>query len=123
MRNLFLAFSLFMTVGLSAQCPTLIWSDEFDGTSLDESNWSYQLEDGCNIGLCDWGNSEAQWYTEENLEVTDGMLKIHARREQIGGKGYTSARINSKNKQDFRYGYFEARIKIPPGGGLWPAFW
>ncbi|MEM1358183.1 MAG: family 16 glycosylhydrolase [Bacteroidota bacterium] len=123
MQNLLLGYCCLVAGGLLAQCPTLIWSDEFDGTSLDETNWSYQLEDGCNIGLCNWGNNEAQWYTKENLEVTNGVLKIHARREQIGGKGYTSARINSKNKRDFKYGYFEARMKLSPGQGLWPAFW
>lgn len=109
--------------GLAAQCPNLVWSDEFDGASLDETNWNYQTEDGCNIGICDWGNSEAQWYQRENLSVEDGMLKIVARRESVGGKAYTSARITTKDKQDLTYGYLEARMKLPPGRGLWPAFW
>lgn len=123
MHKLFLAAMLLTLSSLSAQCPNLIWSDEFNGSSLNEEDWNIQIGDGCDLGICDWGNSEQQWYARENLVVENGILKINARRENIGGKSYTSGRITTKGKQDFRYGYYEARIKVPAGGGLWPAFW
>lgn len=107
----------------SAQCPTLVWSDEFDGTSLDETKWNYQIGDGCAEGICGWGNNELQSYQQENITVSDGTLKITARKERVRGSGYTSGRINTKGKADFTYGRFEARIKLPYGDGLWPAFW
>ncbi len=117
------ALSPSCATSLSAQCPTLTWSDEFDGAELNEANWNYQLGDGCDIGLCDWGNGEAQYYQRENVALEDGVLKMTARLESVGGSIYTSGRINTKGKQDFRFGYLEARIKLPAGGGLWPAFW
>lgn len=108
---------------VAAQCPTLLWSDEFDGDALDTDTWTYQLGDGCDIGLCNWGNNEQQWYQQDNVSVADGQLKIVCRQEAVGGKAYTSGRINTKDKVDRKYGYFEARMKLPPGRGLWPAFW
>ncbi len=97
----------------------LVWSDEFDGSALDESNWTPQ------IGGNGWGNQEAQYYTDrsENLRVEDGCLVIEARKEQYEANEYTSARIYSKGKREFTYGKLEARISLPSGGGLWPAFW
>jgi beta-glucanase (GH16 family) len=123
MKPLFFSLTMAMATVLSAQCPTLLWSDEFDGTSLNTDDWNYQVGDGCDIGICDWGNNEQQWYQQNNVSVADGVLKIVARQESAGGKAYTSGRINTKNKQDLKYGYLETRMKIPPGGGLWPAFW
>lgn len=98
---------------------SLAWSDEFDGTSLDESVWNY------NIGGNGWGNNEKQYYTsrEENIRVNNGMLEIEARKEQYENNEYTSARIHSKGKKEFKYGRIEARIKFPGGKGTWPAFW
>ncbi|MFZ9046810.1 MAG: PKD domain-containing protein [Cyclobacteriaceae bacterium] len=127
-------FFFFTTVSLlllcvsltsQAQCPNLVWSDEFDGNSLDLTNWSYQLGDGCAEGICGWGNNELQEYQESNVIVSNGTLQITAKREQIRGKRYkyTSGRIRSINKGDWTYGRFEASIKLPVGGGLWPAFW
>lgn len=97
----------------------LVWSDEFDGSVLDESNWTPQTGGG------GWGNQEAQYYTNraENLRVEDGCLVIEARKEQYEANEYTSARIYSKGKREFTYGKLEARISLPSGGGLWPAFW
>ena len=97
----------------------LVWSDEFNGSSLDESNWTPQ------IGGNGWGNQEAQYYTDrsENLRVENGCLVIEARKEQYEGNQYTSARIYSKGKREFCYGKLEASISLPSGGGLWPAFW
>jgi len=97
----------------------LIWSDEFSGSSLNTNNWSYQFGNG------GWGNNEWQYYTNaaENIEVSDGMLKITARHEGTGATEYTSARIITKGLFDFEYGKVEARMKLPLGQGLWPAFW
>ena len=97
----------------------LVWSDEFEGTALDETVWSY------NTGGNGWGNNEKQYYTSrpENIRVQNGMLEIEARKEQYQNNEYTSARILSKGKKTFTYGKMEARIKFPGGGGTWPAFW
>lgn len=111
-------------VGRAAgQCPTLVWSDEFDGAQLDAGKWTPQIGDGCNIGLCGWGNNELQWYQAGNAFVSNGTLKIVARRDDVGGRRYSSARLNTKQKGDWTYGRFEARIKLPTGQGIWPAFW
>jgi beta-glucanase (GH16 family) len=116
---------LLSTVGLkvSAQTPNLIWADEFNGNSLDLSKWQAQIGDGCPEGICGWGNGELQFYKAENAVVNNGMLSIVSKRERVQSKAYTSARIRTKNLGDFLYGRFEARIKLPAGAGLWPAFW
>ena len=106
-----------------AQCPTLIWADEFNGTTLDQNKWSYQIGDGCAEGICGWGNSELQYYQESNVTVSNGQLHITAKKQRVQSKAYTSGRIRSINKGDWTYGRFEARIKLPAGKGLWPAFW
>ena len=97
----------------------LIWSEEFNGTSLDESVWNY------NTGGGGWGNNELQYYTsrQENIRVNNGCLEIEARKEKYDNREYTSARIYSKGKKSFLYGKMEARIKFPGGVGTWPAFW
>ncbi len=100
--------------------PGLIWSDEFDYTGLpDPAKWNMETGGG------GWGNNELQYYTDSinNASVDNGILTITAREEQYGGNDYTSARINTQNKFDFKYGRIEARIKLPFGQGLWPAFW
>ncbi|MDJ0839269.1 MAG: family 16 glycosylhydrolase [Acidobacteriota bacterium] len=112
-----LATGLLWATSLFAQCPTLVWSDEFDGTSVNEANWGYQ------IGGSGWGNNESQYYRPENATVSDGTLKITAKQEEFGGMQYTSTRMRSINKADFIYGRFEARIKMSYGRGIWPAFW
>ena len=98
---------------------TMVWSDEFDGSALDESTWNY------NTGGNGWGNNEKQYYTSrpENIRVQNGMLEIEARKETYQNCEYTSARIHSKGKKEFKYGRIEARIKFPGGRGTWPAFW
>jgi beta-glucanase (GH16 family) len=125
-------FSLLASMLLSAsgQCPVLLWSDEFDGTSLNTSNWEHQIGDGCDLGtdLCGWGNQELQYYRQENVQVSNGTLKIIAKREAYGGKPYTSARIRSLSKVELdltqEHLRLEARIQVPAGRkGLWPAFW
>lgn len=99
----------------------LVWSDEFEGTTLDANVWTPQK----GIGNNGWGNGEKQYYTDrhENLRVEDGCLVIEARKEAVESSEYTSARIISRGNKQFTYGKMEARISLPSGGGLWPAFW
>jgi beta-glucanase (GH16 family) len=97
----------------------LDWSDEFDGLALDRKKWA--IETGGN----GWGNQELEFYTgrPENLRVSGGNLVIEARREEYGGRHYTSARIRTAGLVERTYGRYEARIKVPRGQGVWPAFW
>ncbi len=99
----------------------LIWSDEFDGTALDATNWTYDIGTG-NGG---WGNGEEQFYTDraDNLVVSDGSLKITAKKEPYQSSSYTSARIKSQGLFDFKYGRVEIKAKLAGGGGSWPALW
>lgn len=103
---------------------TLVWSDEFDGTSLDPETWFFATGDGSEAGLPGgWGNNELQYYLPDNAQVSGGTLKITAKREIADGYNYTSARINTSDRFAFKYGRIEASIKLPSGQGLWPAFW
>ena len=102
---------------------TMVWQDEFDGSALDLSKWTPQTGDGCDIGICDWGNNELQWYQEANAVVGNGVLSITARQESAGGKAYTSARLRTAGKGDWRYARVEARARLPLGQGMWPAIW
>ena len=101
----------------------LIWSDEFDGNALDAGKWNIQTGDGSAEGIPGWGNNELQTYQADNVEVAGGELIITAREQSVGNHDYTSARINTRDKFDFRYGRIEASIQTPPGKGLWAAFW
>lgn len=100
--------------------PMLIWSDEFEGTELNLADWNFELGDGCDLGICGWGNNEPQIYTALNHEVNDGMLTINILND---GGTYTSTRITTKDKVEFTYGRIEARAKLPVGTGVWPAIW
>lgn len=95
----------------------LVWSDEFDGTSVNTANWNFET------GAGGWGNNEQQYYRSQNATVSGGNLVITAKRERYRGSNYTSARMTTQNKRSFTYGKMEARIKLPLGQGLWPAFW
>ncbi|MEZ4796209.1 MAG: glycoside hydrolase family 16 protein [Flavobacteriaceae bacterium] len=103
----------------------LVMSDEFDSGSINTSMWSFDIGNGSDIGLPGWGNNELQYYTDrpENISIEDGMLKITALAEQYNGSSFTSARIKSKDLFEQKYGRFEAKIQLPWGQGLWPAFW
>lgn len=104
----------------------LVWSDEFNGTKLNTDNWNYNIGNGGEYnGNPGWGNNEQEYYTdrEENVKVGGGNLQITAIAESYEGYSYTSGRLNSSNKQNFKYGKVEARIKLPAISGLWPAFW
>jgi beta-glucanase (GH16 family) len=103
-------------------CYELVWSDEFDTDGLpDPSVWSYE------VGAGGWGNNEWQYYTAEraeNARVENGCLIIEARKESYQGSNYTSARLISYwNNLYWKYGKVEARIKLPFGKGIWPAYW
>ncbi len=98
----------------------LQWSDEFDGTTLNSANWTHE------VGYGKGGNTEQENYQAANSTVANGNLVITVRKETIAGvpqSNYTSGRIISLSKQEFKYGKIEARIKLPRGLGLWPAFW
>jgi beta-glucanase (GH16 family) len=106
---------------------TVIWSDEFsvpDGSAPDSKKWTYD------IGGKGWGNQELEYYTnrKENARIENGNLVITALKESYTGadgltRDYTSARLKTQGLFNQAYGRFEARIKIPEGQGMWPAFW
>jgi beta-glucanase (GH16 family) len=101
----------------------LVWNDEFNGTQLATTRWNYE------VNGYGGGNNELQYYTDraENSFVTDGKLHIVALEEEYTGpdgtRDYTSARITTKGKGDWKYGRFDIRAKLPYGQGLWPAIW
>jgi len=97
----------------------LVWQDEFDGNSLNLSDWTHEL------GASGWGNEEWQFYTdrEENSYVSDGRLIIEAKEESFSGSNYTSARIITRDQQSFMFGRIDIRAKLPEGQGIWPALW
>ena len=106
---------------------TLVWSDEFngpDGSRPDAAKWNFE------VGGNGWGNQELQYYTSrpENSFVRGGNLVIQALKESFTGpdhvtRNYTSARMTTQGLFEQAYGRFEARLKIPRGQGIWPAFW
>lgn len=100
----------------------LVWSDEFDqGSMPDSAKWNYNIGNGVN----GWGNNEKEYYTNDvnNARIENGHLIIEARKENKGGKSYTSARLLTQGKASWTYGSFEIRAKLPKGLGSWPAIW
>lgn len=101
---------------------TLVWSDEFDTNGApDDSNWGYNI----GTGSGGWGNNESQYYTDrsDNVSISDGILKITAKKEDYSGSEYTSTRMLTQDKFEFTYAKVEVRAKLPSGGGTWPAIW
>ncbi len=96
----------------------LLWADEFNGKELDEKFWNFEI--GNNNG---WGNNELEYYKKENTSLKDGHLLIEAKREVISNQFYSSSRITTQNKFDFKYGRVDIRAAMPKGQGLWPALW
>jgi beta-glucanase (GH16 family) len=98
---------------------SLVWCDEFTGSAIDANSWTHEL------GNWGWGNNELQNYTASsaNSFISNGVLNIKAIQENSNGSPYSSARLISNNKFEFQYGKVEARLKIPYGQGVWPAFW
>lgn len=109
----------------------LLWSEEFNGTSLDGTLWTPSNGNGCQIGLCGYGNQELETYSPNNLSIVNvpfepatRALAITARRETIGGNAFTSGKIDSAGKVQVKYGMIEVRMATPSVGvGLWPAMW
>jgi len=98
-----------------------LWHDEFDGENIDSKKWTFEI----GTGASGWGNNEWEYYTDrkENTYIKDGVLHIRANKEDYEGSKYTSARMITKGKFSFTYGTVEARIALPVGKGIWPAFW
>ena len=97
----------------------LVWSDEFDGSALNTSDWTFEIGTG-NDG---WGNNELQYYTNRNLYLKDGVMVIRADEESFRGRSYTSSRIKTQGNQNFQYGRIDIRARMPEGQGIWPALW
>lgn len=95
---------------------SLVWQDEFDGTTLG-SHWNFEVNG--NGG----GNNELQYYREENTSLVDGNLVIEAKQENFGGRNYTSSRLTTQGTKSFKYGRVDIRAVLPEGRGLWPALW
>src|ERR1700704_465939 len=125
---------LAFAVALVSLCPTLAcradqqgpapawrlpWAEGVDGAALDTTKWVRET------GGNGWGNAELEFYTDrvENARTANGYLVIEARQETFGSRAYTSARLKTQGLGAWRYGRIEARIQIPRGQGLWPAFW
>jgi beta-glucanase (GH16 family) len=94
----------------------LVWSDEFNETVIDTTKWNFEKG---NLSV----NNEKEYYQAANATIANGNLVITAKKESAGGFNYTSARMNTQAKVTVQYGRIEARIKLPMGTGLWPAFW
>jgi beta-glucanase (GH16 family) len=118
-RILLILVGFFLSAESYAQDWQLVWSDEFDQPTLNTSNWNIEVND---LG---GGNNELQYYTSrpENVRVENHNLIIEARRENYLTRSYTSGRLNSRNKKSWKYGKIEAKMKLPYGNGMWPAFW
>ena len=113
--------------GISERKYQLVWEDDFSGTAgtlPDPTKWAYDI--GIGPGNDGWGNQELQYYTNraENVSLDGaGNLAITARKENFSGRAFTSARLNTKGVFAQAYGRYEARMKMPWGPGIWPAFW
>lgn len=107
-----------------ARFTNLVLSEEFDTDGApNNAIWGYDIGRGPNGE--GWGNQELQYYTDrsDNVTVQNGVLLIAAREESFEGAQFTSARLLTKDLFEQRYGRFEARIRLPSGQGIWPAFW
>jgi len=101
-----------------------VWADEFNESSIDGSNWTYDTGGG------GWGNNELQYYTSRSANSYidhdssgNGFLVIQALKEPYRNRSYTSARLKTQGLHNWTYGRIEASIKVPNGQGVWPAFW
>jgi beta-glucanase (GH16 family) len=117
---LILSAAFFCSHGTAHAEWKLVWSDEFDGNSINTNNWQFDM--GNRNG---WGNRELEYYTSrpENAFVRDGMLHIVARSESYEGFHFTSAKMKSAHRFSKKFGRFEFRAKMPFGQGYWPALW
>lgn len=116
-----LCFGGWARAGRAEDFPRLIWQDEFQGNTLDPMKWEIE------VNARGGGNNELQYYLTNNVTVRDGCLYLEARKEKYTGpegtREFTSARLRSWNRGDWRFGRFEIRAKLPAGKGYWPAIW
>lgn len=130
------AVSRTLTVTTLPPGKVLLWSEEFKGaagSAPSNTTWTPDIGDGCAGGNCGWGNNERQFYTaganqldgtaEGNLVVTATRAGASSNRCYYGTCAWTSGKIHTNGKVSFSYGQLEARVKVPAGGGTWPAFW
>jgi beta-glucanase (GH16 family) len=97
---------------------SLVWDDEFNGTSL-SPDWTFDI----GTGSGGWGNNELQYYTNQNHSVNNGYLEITAKEETINAQQYTSTRLKTQGIKSWKYGRIDIRAALPYGQGIWPAFW
>jgi beta-glucanase (GH16 family) len=128
-RIIFFLISLFV-FSLNAQNWQLVWEDDFNGSSLDQSKWVHDIGTGSQYGMWGWGNGELQYYQPQNTTLNNGIAKIEVKEEPNGIidswsaiSYFSSSKITTKGLFNFRYGKVEARIKTIDGQGFWPAFW
>ena len=128
-RIIFFLTSLFV-FSLNAQNWQLVWEDDFNGNSLDQSKWIHDIGTGSQYGMWGWGNGELQYYQPQNTTLNNGIAKIEVKEEPNGiidswsaTSYFSSSKITTKGLFNFRYGKVEARIKTIDGQGFWPAFW
>ncbi len=95
----------------------LVWADEFSTPNVNMANWSFETGEG------GWGNQELQYYRPDNTSIVDGNLVITARKQNFGTSNYTSSRLVTKSKKQFKFGRIDIRAALPKGQGLWPALW
>ena len=116
-----LAGGLVCGPGVARGAWQLSWSDEFEGSSIAATNWTFEIGNGRG----GWGNNELEYYTSrpQNIYVSNGLLHIVARKESYSGFNYTSAKIRSHGLFSQKYGRFEFRARLPEGKGYWPALW
>ena len=131
MKKKLLYIIVFLTINsLSAQNWQLVWEDDFNGSSLDQSKWTHDIGTGSQYGMWGWGNGEKQYYQSQNTTVDSGIATITVKEEPNGiidswsaTSYFSSSKITTKGLFNFRYGKVEARIKTIDGQGFWPAFW
>ena len=100
----------------------LVWADEFDRDTLNLADWTYEIGDGC-PNNCGWGNNELEYYREDNTSIVNGNLVITAKDQKFGDRDYTSSRLITKGKKQFKFGRIDIRAALPKGQGIWPALW
>ena len=131
MKKKLLYIIVFLSINsLSAQNWQLVWEDDFNGSSLDQSKWIHDIGTGSQYGMWGWGNGEKQYYQSQNTTVDSGIATITVKEEPNGiidswsaTSYFSSSKITTKGLFNFRYGKVEARIKTIDGQGFWPAFW
>jgi beta-glucanase (GH16 family) len=128
-RIIFFLISLFV-FSSNAQNWQLVWEDDFNGSSLNQSKWVHDIGTGSQYGMWGWGNGELQYYQPQNTTLNNGIAKIEVKEEPNGiidswsaTSYFSSSKITTKGLFNFRYGKVEARIKTIDGQGFWPAFW